>query len=359
MQDQAIPEHRRMLAVSGHPGVYRKGTRYLVRWRHQGRMKARSFRTLTEAVRFKASTVAGDTKPTSRQPFKRYAASWVQTYTGRTSKGVSASTRATYADVMNRVVVPFFKNTRLDQIDPPLIREFIAHLAAQGLAPGTVRRYVAVLRACLATAYEDGLIRSNPSVRVVVPGERKRKPKRLTPTQTRDLLAAMPEEHADLAYFLAATGCRISEALATRWCDLSVDDAGRPVISIPKSKTPSGERVIPLTPETMRRLTRRRAAARFAGGEHPIFPSADGSQMDPHNYRSRVFRPAAKKAGVPWATPHVLRHGVASLMAERGYSPSQIAAHLGHADGGVLALRTYIHADKLDTTEFLDEALSG
>jgi hypothetical protein len=46
-------------------------------------------------------------------------------------------------------------------------------------------------------------------------------------------------------------------------------------------------------------------------------------------------------------------------MAERGYSPSQIAAHLGHADGGVLALRTYIHAEKLDTTEFLDEALSG
>jgi hypothetical protein len=36
---------------------------------------------------------------------------------------------------------------------------------------------------------------------------------------------------------------------------------------------------------------------------------------------------------------------MASLMAERGYSPAQIAAHLGHADGGVLALRTYVHAE--------------
>lgn len=69
-----------------------------------------------------------------------------------------------------------------------------------------------MLRACLVTAYEDGLTQSNPPV-VVAPGERKRKPKRLT-TQTLDLIAAMPEEHADLAYFLAATGCRISEALA-------------------------------------------------------------------------------------------------------------------------------------------------
>ena len=45
-------------------------------------------------------------------------------------------------------------------------------------------------------------------------------------------------------------------------------------------------------------------------------------------------------------------------MAEGGYSPSQIAAHLGHAEGGGLALRTYIHADACDTPEFLDDALS-
>jgi integrase len=109
----------------------------------------------------------------------------------------------------------------------------------------------------------------------------------------------------------------------------------------------------------MRRLTKRRATTRYPDPEAPMCPNTDGTPLDPHNYRSRVFRPAAKAAGVPWATPHVLRHGVASLMAERGYSPAQIAAHLGHADGGVLALRTYIHADALDTPAFLDDALSG
>jgi hypothetical protein len=55
----------------------------------------------------------------------------------------------------------------------------------------------------------------------------------------------------------------------------------------------------------------------------------------------------------------MLRHGMASLMAERGESPAQIAAHLGHADGGVLALRTYVHPDAIDSLDFVDEALGG
>jgi len=30
--------------------------------------------------------------------------------------------------------------------------------------------------------------------------------------------------------------------------------------------------------------------ARFADVDDPIFPSDDGTQLDAHNYRSRVFR---------------------------------------------------------------------
>jgi integrase-like protein len=104
--------------------------------------------------------------------------------------------------------------------------------------------------------------------------------------------------------------------------------------ALSKSKTRAGERTIPLSPETARMLTRRRAAAKFAADADPIFPSEAGKPVDDHNYRQRVFKPAAKRAGVPWASPHKLRHGMASLMAERGYGAAEIAAMLGHADGG-------------------------
>jgi integrase len=357
----ATPHHRLRVPVKGHPGIYRKGDRYQVRWRHHGHERTRSFRLLSEASRFKAKVLSGDTQATSREPFRRYAEQWIEDYSGRTAGGVSEATRQSYRDALERFAVPFFKTTPLDRIDPPMLRRYIRHLATKhNLAPSSVRRVYAPVRALLATAYEDGLLRTNPAlgVRVVVKDRRPRVPKWLTAEQTRNLLDAMPTKDADLAYFLAATGCRISEALDARWRDVQPDEDGRIVLSIPKAKTLAGIRTIPLSPETVRRLTKRRSEARFAATDDPIFPSAVGTPMDAHDFRRRVFRPAAERAGVPWATPHKLRHGLASLMANRGYSPAQIASHLGHADGGVLALRTYVHADALDDASFVDEALS-
>jgi integrase len=259
-----------------------------------------------------------------------------------------------------RFAIPFFNTMPLERIDPPVLRRYVNHLATKHkLAPATVRRYYAPVRALLASAYEDGHLRANPAtgVRVVVKDRRHRVPKWLTADQTRSLLSAMPAEGADLAYFLAATGCRISEALAAVWEDVGPDEHGRIILSIPKAKTPAGVRTVLLSPETVRRLTKRRAEARYATVTDPIFPSEHGTALDPRNYRRRVFNPAAERAGVPWATPHKLRHGLASLMAQKGYSPAHIAAHLGHADGGVLALRTYVHADSIDDARFIDDEL--
>jgi len=56
---------------------------------------------------------------------------------------------------------------------------------------------------------------------------------------------------------------------------------------------------------------------------------------------------------VACATPYALRHGLASRMAEHGVTPAQIAAQLGHAEGGVLALRTYVNAEITDAPDFM------
>jgi integrase len=90
-----------------------------------------------------------------------------------------------------------------------------------------------------------------------------------------------------------------------------------------------------------------------------MFANARGKAMDACNYRSKVFNPSSERARVPWATPHSLRHGMASLMADHGYSAARIASHLGHADGGVLAQRTYMHPTMIDAPAFVDEALGS
>lgn len=363
----------RRVPVDGHPGIYRWRGKYYVRFRdHHNRERGRSHRTLTLAVRFKGQIDSGDKQVTSRVAFKTYALEWIDTYTGRTNRGLSEATREHYRDALDRYAIPFFKNTRLEQIDPPMVRRFIAELTKvkpnkpnqrrkfqrKLNAPATVRANYAPVRALLATAWDDGLLKSNPAagVRVVVKDTRPQKPKWLSVAQTKRLLAAMPAGDADLAFVLAATGCRISELLAALWEDIGPDEDGRIVLRIRKSKTPAGLREIPLSAETTRRLMKRRAEARYAGDGHSIFPSSIGTPINPNNYRRDVFNVARERAGVPWATPHKLRHGLASLMARHGYNAAQIAMMLGHNDGGVLAMRTYIHPEPLDSMEFVDEA---
>jgi hypothetical protein len=46
-------------------------------------------------------------------------------------------------------------------------------------------------------------------------------------------------------------------------------------------------------------------------------------------------------------------------MAERGYLPRRSRRTWATRDGGVLALRTYIRTQPIDSPEFVDEALSG
>lgn len=220
-----------------------------------------------------------------------------------------------------------------------------------------MRRYYAPLRAMLATAYEDDLIVRNPAsgVRVIVKDDRPAKRKRMTAEETQRLLSEIPAEFADLTYLMAASGLRIGEAFGLIWSDFALDKDG-PTITVRKSKTEAGRRTIALSSATARRLVRRQTATQ-ARKSDPMFANARGGAFDSCNYRSQVFNPASERAGVPRATPHSLRHGVASLMAEKGYEAAQIASQLGHADGGVLAQRIYIRPAILRDLSFIDEAL--
>jgi len=55
-----------------------------------------------------------------------------------------------------------------DDLEPETIRGFFSALARH-CKPGTVRRYAAVLKTCLARAYEAGMISKNPAVLVRMP----------------------------------------------------------------------------------------------------------------------------------------------------------------------------------------------
>jgi hypothetical protein len=74
----------------------------------------------------------------------------------------------------------------------------------------------------------------------------------------------------------------------------------------------------------------------------PIFSASDGSMVRLSNWRHRIWFPAVEQAGLPsGATPYVLRHTAANLMAQQGVPVSTAAAALGHDPA--IYLRTYAH----------------
>jgi integrase len=101
-----------------------------------------------------------------------------------------------------------------------------------------------------------------------------------------------------------------------------------------------------------RRLWRLQGAA-----DELLFTGPRGLHVDRRWLTRKVLDPAAKKAGVPWVSPHIFRHTCASTLFASGKSVKQVQGWLGHADPA-FTLRTYIHLvdDGLGSADFLDEA---
>jgi integrase len=357
----------RRLVRTGTPGIYKRGSRYVVVHRDpNGRQRKRSARTLAEARDLKAALTAdvrrGEYRTLSRVTFADYAAEWIESYQGRTSRGIRPETLDDYrADLEDRAV-PFFGRTQLAAIEPRDVKRYAAQLAGRGLSPGSVRNLLAPVRALLATAFEEGLIRSNPAagLRIIQRVEEADEPqtKALTTDELRTLLDEVPDDWRPFFTFLAHSGLRISEAIALTWADV---DFGKRRVDVrrrlyrgrldsPKSRY--GRRAVPISAGLSQTLWRLRGAS---ADEAPVFASRAGGFLDSSNVAARVLKPAARRAGVPWAGFHTFRHTCATTLFRSGLNAKQVQMWLGH-HSPAFTLARYVHLlpDDLPDPTFLD-----
>jgi integrase len=355
------------------PGIYRRGSRYVVMYRDpHGRQRKRAARTLAEARALKSALQAdvhrGEYRELSRIGFAEYVAEWGDAYQGRTGRGLRPATRADYRRILERYALPFFGRRRLVEIEPRDVKAFARHLAGQGLKPNSVRNIVNPLRALLATAVEDGLIRANPAAGLRLAssaGGTAAPVKSLTPEELAALIEQTPPEWQLFVRFLAHTGLRIGEAVALRW--EHVDLGRRRVLvrervyrgAVDRPKSRYGRRDVPLSPGMARGLWELRKRSPFPADQDPVFASQTGTPTDSANLYSRVFKPAAQRAGVGWAGFHTLRHTAGTTFFRAGWNAKQVQMVLGH-HSPAFTLETYVHLlpEDLPDPDFLD-ALEG
>jgi integrase len=357
------------------PGVYRRGHRYTVVYRDpRGKQRRCSAATLAEARLLKSALTAdvarGEFRALSGITFAEYLPDWIASYAGRTSRGFREHTRLEYKRDLERHALTFFGPMKLTEIEPRDIKRFISNLIALGLTSSSVRRRMAPVRALFATAVEDGLIRYNPASRVRVPrspidrADDQEPVKALTQPELERLLQEIPDEWRLFVEFLAHTGLRFSEAIGLRWSDIDFKDRRLHVrrrlyhgVDAPKSRY--GRRAIPLSPRMLETLEQHRHATKHRSDFDPVFASQSGGPLDYANLYNRILKPATRRAEVPWAAFHTLRHTCATMLFRNGLNAKQVQVWLGH-HSPAFTLAVYVHllADDLPNADFLDALTS-
>ncbi len=360
------------LKRTGVPGVYRRGNRYVVAYRDPaGVQRRRSAATLAEARALKSELTAdvnrGEYREQSRLTFADYTAEWLRTYTGRTSRGIRQTTLDEYAADLRGHVLPVLGRRRLTDIEPRDIKLLAADLAAGGRRPATVKAIMSPVKALFATALEDGLIRINPCAGLRLPGGTTpdRHARALTEDELAALLAETPVAWRILVRFLSQTGLRTSEMRALRWSDIDLD-ARRVRVrrrfymgaeDAPKSRY--AVRDVPISKTFAEEMRSYRGRTDYPADGDLVFCTKLGTTLDSQNFLKRVVRPAAIKAGVPWAGVHTLRHTCASMLFRSGWNAKHVQMLLGH-HSPAFTLATYVHLmpDDLPDPVFREDLVS-
>src|SRR2546427_12405799 len=92
------------------PGIYKRGGRYVVTYKVNGRQRKESARTYEEARRLKSARVAdrdrGELHEESRIRFRAYAEEWIERYQGRAGS-FRESTREEYRRCLDQYAYPY------------------------------------------------------------------------------------------------------------------------------------------------------------------------------------------------------------------------------------------------------------
>jgi integrase len=364
------------------------GTRgYKVRWREQGRNRARTFSLKRDAEAFDREVERRrQLGPLAMQQLSERGGptlgEWIaQRWAVEHASTLADATRDRYANVYEVHIAPWLDQVPLAEITVSVLRGWQAGRIKAGVKPGTIHKCRTLLSSVLRHAAESEAIPANPLSLVRAPKDGQRDAiKPLSPAlieQIRPLLieppprevsAAVPGQRARRRYelpalgtpqtrqrdalivsLLAYAGLRPGEIRGLRFGDvrdntLLIQRAANPDGTIKTTKNERRRSVKLLVPLAQDLREYRLAVGRPAD-KALILLDENGQPWDKSAWQMwRVDRwaPACRAAGLdPVPRPYDLRHSFASLLLAEGRQPLYVARQLGHSVAVLLS--TYAH----------------
>ncbi len=284
----------------------------------------------------------------STQTLGDYAEHWI---TGVLEVSDRAeATKDQYRRLLRKHVIPALGRKPLGKLLKSDIEGLLGRMKTSGLSQSTRKSTFIALRLTLASAVADGLIATNPAVKITTPQVDREEAAFLTPEQARALLAATDGlRYATALRLTLATGMRRGEVAGLKWADVDLEKGHLQVrrtlnrvdgkLQFATPKTARSRRRLPLTPAVVNMLKTHKAAQaaeKLKAGERwheegLVFCNAFGGRVDPRSSILRTVEIAAKKAKIEGATVHALRHAAGSAMVDAGYSLPTVRDLLGHS----------------------------
>ena len=244
-----------------------------------------------------------------------------------------------------------------------------ADARAKVVAPSTLRRDFATLKALLNAAQDVDMIAKSPARRIKLPDVLP--PERVTvgPSELARLVAEVPARFRALVLVAAVLGLRWSEAVALRISDVdfsagtltvaqSVEELAGHVRIVPYGKTRTSLRSMTVPPFLLDALRAHVATYRTEAAADGLLFVGPRSGILRRNFVERVLRPASERAGLPASlTFHGLRHVAVSSMAEAGVPYNVTQARAGHATAR-MTVELYSHRSK-EADRAAAQALEG
>lgn len=295
-----------------------------------------------------------------------------------TKINVRPTTMTHYKTIINIIKNDPFGSKRIDTVRLSDAKLWLIKLQQKdGRGYSSIHSIRGVLRPAFQMAVDDDLIRKNPFsfqlVEVIVNDSVRREA--LSRENERKFLNFVKDDphfnkYYEGIYILFKTGMRISE-----FCGLTISDIdfeehsinidhqlmkhGSTGYYIQKTKTESGTRVIPMTPdveECFRKIIENRNPPRkepiIDGKTGFLYFDKDGSVMYSLHWEHYFKHIREKynciyKVEMPLVTPHICRHTYCSNMAKSGMNPKTLQYLMGHSEISV-TLNTYTHTSYED-----------
>ena len=330
---------------TGRGSILKRGKVYYIKYSVSGRQRwERSGTSTTDAKKLLSRRLAevdqGLVAFERPVTFTEFIERWKRDYLA--SAQLKPATLASYASVIDRHLIPYFGEIRIDRITTAIVQRFVAEkttqVSARGrqLKPKSIQNSIRVLSKVFNTAVDWQMLVRSPLIRIKLPRVERHEMDFLRAEEVQLLLQHAIDQEARCLFLTAvSTGMRQGELLGLQWGDI---DFHRSAIKVRRSlshgtlqtpKTANSNREVRAGKVLLRTL--REHQLMTGGRSEFIFSTRTGTPLDPANLVKRVFEPMLVRAGLRRIRFHDLRHTYASIMINEGANLKFVSKQLGHS----------------------------